>query len=604
MAILQSVSKTIRKMIEDKWDSGTTGLYLESEAVTGQTKIKFSTDLPSGDWAKEITDPTINVYLYKVTENTALRSNEWRKEVDSATGRVVRKKPKTRINCSYIITAWKGKIVENPTNTQSFTPDVEIQHKILSEVMSILTSYDSIPSECWVEEMKSSEQKAELPTAALLSDDVKSPGEFWSALENKLAPFLHYVVTVAVTPKENRAQKDATPVSEIGLRSQRDVGNEISTTDIGYYTIGGQIVGVPVGLVGEDIEYVFSNGSTDTLKGEIQYQKDENGDPILNQVVSTSHDFDELLDSLYLDVYEQVRTARVGTQYEFLKELDEYNRARIENQIISGLKQEKTEKMNLLTKYSVEIPKTNREKVPCDKNGRYIYQGLQALGSTTFKLYKGENLITTEDFAIPADPNAPIKKRFTMTASVVGQAFGFPIGEMGAINFTQELNNDAPTKSKTIDISATVNGLTSPEGDLNIYLNSEYAKLIARVGAEDETIYEVPDLSSDEYKLTVDEQEFFRNEIKRKMITALEDEMASKRKLFEDYFIRIGSYKEALDNDGKALFTPELFVPANPLIKDTTTVEFVKGKEEIIASYEVKPANGNFSIDVTGYVSL
>lgn len=422
MAILTSLSKTLQNMISMKWDSEQVGFVLEDSNNDGisdkefyfalendpinlatndnpyldgsqteyydEHKVQFSTAVPTKDWLQTLESPTINIYLYKVTENTALRNNEWVKEVDPETGKITRKKPNTRINCSYIITAWARD--NTHTSASNFVSDVDVQHKILSEAMSILTSYDSIPEECWSDEMKEECKHRSLPpTAALLSDDVKSPGEFWSALDNKLAPFLHYVVTVAVPPKENKAQKVATPVSSIDLRTNR-IGCSIEPQLPGYYAIGGQVTGIPIGTIGNIQYYDHTNKTDVSLAGSA------------SSATSNSSGLDELLDALYLMEYANVRN-RTGQYGSIVSaEAAQQDKDLIESEIISQLKLEKQTKQSLGANYVVDIAGANKKPAVCTDEGKFTVNRVRA-GTYSFRVFDktSSTLLKEHSFTVP-----------------------------------------------------------------------------------------------------------------------------------------------------------------------------------------------------------
>ncbi len=223
--IIESLNHTIENLITNWWEA-------DPPLFTGSVpNIDFSFNDPRKEWVSKLDIPTINIYLYKLTENLGLRNNEWKRVIDQD-NRIKREKPKPRINCSYIITAWTKA-------DESTLPDIMTEHRILSEIMAILTSFPVIPREVLHQGLWS--QDPDLPTAALLTDDVKSPGEFWNALQNRLAPFIHYVVTLSVDPKEIETDFNPAPmVTSIDMRTGI-TQNWQKTRSVGYYTIGGRV---------------------------------------------------------------------------------------------------------------------------------------------------------------------------------------------------------------------------------------------------------------------------------------------------------------------------------------------------------------------------
>jgi hypothetical protein len=144
--------------------------------------IKF--DIPDREWAATISKPTINCYLYDIHENRQLRSNEWVTERDGLNGVRKRRAP-WRIDLSYLITAW--------------TKAVEDEHRLLWHVLAVLFRYPSFPVETLQGVL--ADNPVEIPTSVAQAEGpLRSLGEFWSALDNKLKPSLNYVVTLPLDP--------------------------------------------------------------------------------------------------------------------------------------------------------------------------------------------------------------------------------------------------------------------------------------------------------------------------------------------------------------------------------------------------------------------
>lgn len=98
-------------------------------------------------------------------------------------GDATRVRPPLRLDLAYLITAW--------------TRVVEDEHRLLWAALRTLMRFDTLP----VKYIQGELRNHELPIhthIARAEGVLKSPGEFWTALENKLKPSLNYVVTLAI----------------------------------------------------------------------------------------------------------------------------------------------------------------------------------------------------------------------------------------------------------------------------------------------------------------------------------------------------------------------------------------------------------------------
>ncbi|NJN55204.1 MAG: DUF4255 domain-containing protein [Anaerolineae bacterium] len=141
----------------------------------------------------EVTPPAVDFFLYDIRENLNLRSNEWT-DVRQPNGNVSRQRPSTRVDCSYLITAWS-----------SAANAVRDEHRLLGEVMRVLLRYRRLPADI----LQGSLVGHEPPVRSLVIREgfLQSPGEFWQALGGKPKAALHYTLTLAV---------NVFPVEDIG----------------------------------------------------------------------------------------------------------------------------------------------------------------------------------------------------------------------------------------------------------------------------------------------------------------------------------------------------------------------------------------------------
>ncbi|HMP41635.1 MAG TPA: Pvc16 family protein [Roseiflexaceae bacterium] len=186
--MLSDLDETIRQL-----------LINEGEFVPAEVDISF--DIPTRDWSAGISKPTLNCYLFDIHERRALREEGWRLE-GRGSREAARRQPPLFFELTYLITAW--------------TTAVEDEHRLLWHVLETLMDHPTLP----VERLQGSLRDYEWPihtNVAQLEGVLKSPGEFWTALENQLKPSISFVVTLA---RERRAERAGPPVLSTGIRLQ------------------------------------------------------------------------------------------------------------------------------------------------------------------------------------------------------------------------------------------------------------------------------------------------------------------------------------------------------------------------------------------------
>jgi hypothetical protein len=150
-------------------------------------EVEISFDIPNREWSTGISRPTINCYLFDIRENRELRQHG--AEMGGSVARY-RQRPPLRIDLTYLVTAW--------------TRAVEDEHRLLWHALQTLTRYESIPADYLAGVLREVEGPI-IARTALPESVLKSPGEFWTALENQLKPSLSYVVTLALARDQLQA---------------------------------------------------------------------------------------------------------------------------------------------------------------------------------------------------------------------------------------------------------------------------------------------------------------------------------------------------------------------------------------------------------------
>jgi hypothetical protein len=154
-------------------------------ALVAATAISFEPP-DAGFTTSGVTLPAIDLFLYDVRENTALRSND-RPLERPANGAPIRHPPLTRVDCSYLVTAWASG--QGPSPAQD-------EHRLLAAVLKVLVRFPLVPDDLLVGELKG--VGPPLPIVRLSPDPLQNPAELWQALGGKPKAALSLTVTAAV----------------------------------------------------------------------------------------------------------------------------------------------------------------------------------------------------------------------------------------------------------------------------------------------------------------------------------------------------------------------------------------------------------------------
>lgn len=164
-------------------------------------QVDISFDIPNRDWSEKLGKRlTLNCYLFDIHERRLLREEGWAVE-GRGTKESARRPPPLFFEITYLITAW--------------TALVEDEHFLLWRALAALMDHSVLPDEL----LQGALQQHPWPihtSVAQLEGVLKSPGEFWTALENQLKPSLSY--TVLLGRERQPRPTGAPPVLGTGLR--------------------------------------------------------------------------------------------------------------------------------------------------------------------------------------------------------------------------------------------------------------------------------------------------------------------------------------------------------------------------------------------------
>jgi Pvc16 N-terminal domain/Carboxypeptidase regulatory-like domain len=214
--MIRDLSETLRAMLDDPALAST---YPELAAA----QILF--DQPTEQFKPSQT--TINLFLYDVRENLELRSNE--PLFERRDGEVIIRPAATRLDCSYLITAW-------PVGGSELALQ---EHRLLSQAYAVLTSRATIPPAYLRGRLAG--QTPPLPAVAAPAEGLKNPAEFWGALGSKLRPSLNLTVTISMDALPAVTAREVTAAEiRFGERAAPDA-EALKETSLDTFRIGGRV---------------------------------------------------------------------------------------------------------------------------------------------------------------------------------------------------------------------------------------------------------------------------------------------------------------------------------------------------------------------------
>ncbi len=150
-------------------------LTMELPIKNGEVEIAF--DAPNREWASGRVKPTVNLYLYQIGENTKLRRNDW--VVEKKDGQATKHRPPSRINLTYMVTAWAG--------------DVEDEHRLLWRLLAVFLKHPELPEDVLQGDLK---DVGKIKAGLLPQDEMPNPTDLWNVLSNDIRPAIHYRVVL------------------------------------------------------------------------------------------------------------------------------------------------------------------------------------------------------------------------------------------------------------------------------------------------------------------------------------------------------------------------------------------------------------------------
>ena len=155
-------------------DEGLRGLLRADLRRHGFDGVEISFDAPSREWSGKLTGPAVNMFLYDVREarERATSSPEPRGDVLLS--------PPLRLALTYAVTAW--------------TKAVEDEHRLLSQVLSILFSHARLPEGVLGERPNA----VRGPVETAVGRPREDKADFWNAVGGQYKASIDYVVQIVI----------------------------------------------------------------------------------------------------------------------------------------------------------------------------------------------------------------------------------------------------------------------------------------------------------------------------------------------------------------------------------------------------------------------
>lgn len=163
-------------------DASLRALLKRELAAQGYDGVEFSFEAPSREWSGQLSVPTVNLFLYDLRESEEHRLADW--ETRTGPGGPVDVRPPMRLDLSYAVTAW--------------TREVEDEHRLLSQVVSILFTYPVLPGDVLSGGLAEPANQPYPLTTAIGRPRKDGGPEFWTALGASYKASIDCRVTVTI----------------------------------------------------------------------------------------------------------------------------------------------------------------------------------------------------------------------------------------------------------------------------------------------------------------------------------------------------------------------------------------------------------------------
>jgi hypothetical protein len=186
----------------------------------GFDNVEIAFEAPASEWSSQLAAPTVNVFLYDLRESTEHRHRmieEQRKNNGAFETR-----PPLMLECSYAMTAW--------------TQAVEDEHRLLSQLVTILHSYPRLPADALSGRLSNGAQRYPI-FGKVGQAKAEGKADFWNAVGGQYKASLDYVVTLSC--EAGAAQKRGPEVRGLTVQVADSAGPPGKVTEL--HRVGGRV---------------------------------------------------------------------------------------------------------------------------------------------------------------------------------------------------------------------------------------------------------------------------------------------------------------------------------------------------------------------------
>jgi hypothetical protein len=184
-----SVEVPLNTMLADL-DETLEGLLKRELGRHGFEGVDVAFDAPTREWSGQLSQPSVNLFLYDLRECEDQRPTGW--TVTRTGDSVVEGRPPMIMEASYAITAW--------------AQAVQDEHRLLSQVLSVLFAYPELPEDALHGRLRNGSQ-AGRAIKAKVGQAKGDKADFWTAVGGQYKTSLDYVIRLAVESGVTRTSR-------------------------------------------------------------------------------------------------------------------------------------------------------------------------------------------------------------------------------------------------------------------------------------------------------------------------------------------------------------------------------------------------------------
>ena len=186
----------------------------------GFDSVEVAFEAPAKEWSSQLAAPTVNVFLYDLRESKDHRHRTV--EERRTNGGAFESRPPLILECSYAITAW--------------TQAVEDEHRLLSQILTILYSYPRLPADALAGRISNGAQRYPI-VGTVGQPKGEGKADFWNAVGGQYKASLDYVVTLSC--EAGVAHERGPEVRDLTLRIGDSGGSPGRVTEL--HRVGGRV---------------------------------------------------------------------------------------------------------------------------------------------------------------------------------------------------------------------------------------------------------------------------------------------------------------------------------------------------------------------------